>query len=198
MCETQFYYNMQLTLFGDYWFWRFFCNYNSHNGLKKKNIIMMDGKVKKSIQKYMINCDFLSKFIRLNLIFFYSLGQLYTSLNIQNTNGLYSCADIVNEIMKTRLSYNIWRGLIDILNFDCISIRSLMMICLGIIMKCLSWIVWPSKIVARTLCCRCVFPMHDICRGRELLELRSWPCHFYREECRLQIKWQQRARASGY
>lgn len=114
------------------------------------------------------------------------------------TNGLSSCADIVNEIMKTRLSYNIWRGLIDILNFDCISIRSLMMICLGIIMKCLSWIVWPSKIVARTLCCRCVFPMHDICRGIELLELRSWPCHFYREECRLQIKWQQRARASGY
>lgn len=69
MCETQFYYNMQLTLFGDYWFWRFFCNYNSHNGLKKKKHYH-DGKVKKSIQKYMINCDFLSKFIRLNLIFF--------------------------------------------------------------------------------------------------------------------------------
>lgn len=84
MCETQFYYNMQLTLFGDYWFWRFFCNYNSHNGLKKKNKKHYhDEKVKKSIQKYMINCDFLSKFIRLNLIFFYSLGQLYTSLNIQ-------------------------------------------------------------------------------------------------------------------
>lgn len=79
---------------------------------------------------------------------------------------------------ENKTAYNIWRGLIDILNFYCISIRSLLLICPGIIMNWLSWIVWPSKIAARTLSCRSVFPMHDTCRGWELLVLRSWPCHF--------------------